>query len=64
MEEFLGGTQETAMYRWRIDQTERAGFDHLHAVALAMADDRQAWRKAIDLVKHGCDHATAVRIAL
>lgn len=64
IEEFFDDAQAVAMYRWRVEQLERAGFKHLHVVALATADDREAWRTAVELVEDGCDHDLAVRIAL
>jgi hypothetical protein len=48
---------------WRILQLVHAGYGDEEAVLLACADDVDL-HEALDLRKHGCPSATAVRILL
>jgi hypothetical protein len=60
----IGREYDTKIVNWRIECLLAKGFGELHAVALATADDQFAWRLALDLVRDGCSHETAIRVAL
>lgn len=61
--ELYGDKEQAKIVHWRIGELLRAGFDELHAATIAACDDAD-WRHAIELVRSGCPHRTAVDIVL
>lgn len=59
--EFYGDRTLGSVMAWRIETLVRAGFDDLHAAALAQSDD---WRDAVYAVERGCDRRLAVALVL
>jgi hypothetical protein len=62
--EFFGDRERAKLVTWRVDELERVGFSFLHASALAVLEDREPWRTALDLVREGCDPALAASIVM
>jgi hypothetical protein len=54
---------EESVMVWRFDQLERAGYDELAALALAL-DPRVDLHAACELVERGCEHDVALEILL
>lgn len=55
--------EERAIVSWRLDQLMRAGFELAEARVVATQRDVDL-HAAVDLVRHGCPPATALRILL
>lgn len=56
-------TEDDRVINWRIAELERAGYDEVSALEVALATDVDLHR-AIGLVRAGCPVDTAVRILL
>ena len=55
--------EDALVVSWRAEELLRAGYEGEAALDLALTREVDLHR-AIDLVRHGCPHATAVRILL
>jgi hypothetical protein len=56
-------TEAERIERWRAEELERAGYEPLHAVELAVRHDVDL-HLAVDLLERGCPVETALRILL
>jgi hypothetical protein len=56
-------TEEERVIQWRLEELERAGYDQVDALELALAGDVDLHR-ATGLVRSGCPHEIACRILL
>ena len=56
-------TEEQRVALWRAEELERAGFAPAAASALAVSREVDL-HAALDLVRQGCPHGTALRILL
>jgi len=54
-------TEDGAVFRWRLEQLEQAGYDQCSAIELAGRHDVDL-HVALELRSHGCPADTAVRI--
>lgn len=63
--EFEGGTpsEEERVIQWRLSELERAGYDEVSALELALAPSVDL-HVATALVRRGCPHDVACRILL
>ena len=61
--EMVHDSELTQVERWRIDELERAGYDHRAAKALAARHDVDLHR-AVDLLRQGCSTELALQILL
>jgi hypothetical protein len=56
-------TEDERVIQWRLGELERAGYDQVNALELALAHDVDL-HLATSLVRSGCPHETACRILL
>ena len=56
-------TEQDRVERWRIEELERSGYDHMSALQLACRTDIDLHR-AVELALAGCPTETALRILL
>ena len=61
LEPEIEATEEGAVFRWRLEQLELAGYDQCSAIELAGRHDVDL-HVARELRSHGCPAETAVRI--
>ena len=57
-------SEEQQVEVWVMSQLQEAGFDGDQIARLLRASDEdpEAWRRAAEYARRGCDHALAVRI--
>lgn len=56
-------SEQDAVYRWRVEELERAGYDPEAAEVLALSADVNL-HDALDLIRVGCDQTVALNILL
>jgi hypothetical protein len=61
--EMVYESELTQVERWRIDELERAGYDHRAAMTIAARHDVDLHR-AVDLLRQGCSPDLALKILL
>jgi len=55
--------EDEPVFRWRLEQLERAGYDECSALELASRSDVDL-HVAVDMLQRGCDPKLALRILL
>ncbi len=61
--ELVYESELTQVERWRVDELERAGYDHRAATTLASRHDIDL-HSAVDLLRKGCSSELALQILL
>jgi rRNA processing protein Krr1/Pno1 len=60
---FVTETEQERVEHWRAEELVRAGFDPSDAIALAERRDIDL-HLAVELIKRGCPHETAIEILI